>query len=942
MTTPILTHPAEERNLHLLQANAEEKARAVSKQVRNLRGQLMQWDSNPCGHIPAKITQLVMASRLLNQAVQEIQRTSMTPVAAEVIQTLDDSLALIQRLAARIDHDKFIKSPLDPRSCYLDDHRLLLSDSTHQPPRLPTTHAEWYMNLGLLMNVYQRTQNLDLKKEIAFLVIHYLGKVAPYGFEELSLPTDTKNTLNHLFHHGFLEPGISYNRESPIFDPFLLPEIFAITAPGSGNQTFVVGKQDICDLLPLWFSMVQTDEKNLAGTWSKEIKRLIGPHLKQILADDFANYIDPPLLIDLTALLGPYLYCTDDEKENAPFKEKLDSTRDQLNKAIARAAHTFISENPDAFDSPAAKQRLIAFLRSSMIGICRGEIKNAGFVKLVPLYEDPNAFDLPQDVTILRNFTSSTTRYARQLVETNIIRAQLKFKDFINGTGVRMTSIEGRRALLDVISLEKLLADNHHAMVFYAPHGPNAQLYPSPSSIIETHLFRRFERRLTDQQLLAQHPYLQVLGISTLKLVKGLVEEIGGKKWRGLNRDPDKRLLLQNSMYRFMQHLAKAENHLLEFGKFTQAIELVHCEMAALLHLCSPFSSEDFEPIYLQQLQWIPEKLRPFVKAGLTKSSMNTFSGVNAALRQMSENPYRVFQPDAHFEIVQSMSGSDETFEEAIGNTRSSVELYLCEFNHNVNLDPAHNEYRTSDVIGEVEALLKSKPDTKHLTVAVDCTIDFSHSDKVYALLSRFSKQIRKGKLNFVFFRSGQKFDMLGMDHYYGSPFYMVNNGDVCWQPFDRLITHPVHQTDLLSTQWFCLVNKYAPGATDDHRRAIFENSALILANIPESLKPGNPTPVKVCTVEEGMDTCFIDLKVTGKEAGQLSESLVNRLCQKFAAENARIHARGGYGFLNPNVCYFQSRNPDVKGGTIRINPGIDRFETQLLIEFLNHLINEN
>jgi hypothetical protein len=41
------------------------------------------------------------------------------------------------------------------------------------------------------------------------------------------------------------------------------------------------------------------------------------------------------------------------------------------------------------------------------------------------------------------------------------------------------------------------------------------------------------------------------------------------------------------------------------------------------------------------------------------------------------------------------------------------------------------------------------------MTVAIDCTIDKYHSENVKELLQAFEKEVKEGKLNFVFFRSG-------------------------------------------------------------------------------------------------------------------------------------------------------------------------------------------
>jgi hypothetical protein len=89
-----------------------------------------------------------------------------------------------------------------------------------------------------------------------------------------------------------------------------------------------------------------------------------------------------------------------------------------------------------------------------------------------------------------------------------------------------------------------------------------------------------------------------------------------------------------------------------------------------------------------------------------------------------------------------------------------------------LNLRTNHTRYAQRDIINDVKQLLGNKPDTKHLTI----TIDYINSPKVYELLQTFEKEILEGRLNFVLFRSGQKFDMLGVDNYYGAPYYIINN----------------------------------------------------------------------------------------------------------------------------------------------------------------------
>jgi len=52
--------------------------------------------------------------------------------------------------------------------------------------------------------------------------------------------------------------------------------------------------------------------------------------------------------------------------------------------------------------------------------------------------------------------------------------------------------------------------------------------------------------------------------------------------------------------------------------------------------------------------------------------------------------------------------------------------------------------------------------------VALDCTVDLIASPDVKAFLDHFEAKIAAGKMGVMIFRSGQKFDLLGMDNFYG------------------------------------------------------------------------------------------------------------------------------------------------------------------------------
>lgn len=239
-----------------------------------------------------------------------------------------------------------------------------------------------------------------------------------------------------------------------------------------------------------------------------------------------------------------------------------------------------------------------------------------------------------------------------------------------------------------------------------------------------------------------------------------------------------------------------------------------------------------------------------------------------------------------------------------------------------------------NDLIADIEKILNDKSNTLHLTVAIDFTNDYFNSEKSLRLLKHFESHIIDGQLNFVFFNSGQKFDMLGMDHFYGSPFYLINNGADHWKPFDKLFTEEVHKTDLLSTQWFCLLYEFAAESVDQFRRLFFQNNRDILQNVPEKLSPTVKRAITVSKVDEKAELTFIDVKVKGVFNKIIASLLVAYFQFHATACKVKASIRGSFGFLHPNVTLIFSPNST----TLRLHPGILSSDNQPIIKFLRNL----
>ncbi len=421
-----------------------------------------------------------------------------------------------------------------------------------------------------------------------------------------------------------------------------------------------------------------------------------------------------------------------------------------------------------------------------------------------------------------------------------------------------------------------------------------------------------------------------------MKMLLGLSNDITEETWHAYNKNPDTREIIQTSLFKIMRHIADADFHFHDFNKFTENMELIQYEIAALLAVFMPYSEMDFEKIYQSNCEVVPHPLKQHVRAGITKSAMNTFAGTCVAVRNMNGQLEMVYEKDSHFELAHFI-GTEKTTPQVLQDKEiQRVDLYLTEFNHNISFDPMLEKYHAGKVIDEIEMLLKEKALTKHLTVAVDCTIDAINSARVAKLLSHFENEIKEGKLNFIFFRSGLKFDLFGMDHMYGSPYFIVNNGDPKWNGFSVLKESEAYKVDSLSLQWFALSHRYALDELDAYRHAIFKNTKTILDNIPQDLKMSHQSPMTVTSVAEDMEACFIDIKFFGNKSLRNIYFLEKQLYLKFLEKNKRIHTRGGYGYFNANInIYHKGIDPSQEYCTLRINPGLDPLDSEIILQCL-------
>lgn len=496
---------------------------------------------------------------------------------------------------------------------------------------------------------------------------------------------------------------------------------------------------------------------------------------------------------------------------------------------------------------------------------------------------------------------------------------------FLTETGLFVGIVNMRRHVFDSM--------DSHDVEYAITKNDSPYYFNNRVDFLNTQLFKRVSNKLKNDFM--DKPHIQILGQATIDLLEGLLKnEISDEQWKSLHSDPARKEVIQTALFKIHHLLAAAELKVEDFTEFALSIELIHAEMAALLEFMAPYKPEQFAEIYSPQVN-LPESLKPqaSVKIGLGKTGVNTFAGICAAIAADNPSPVRLYGKDFYYEEADFI-GKDQTLEKVMSDASiKKVDLYACVFNPNVDTDPKQTNYSKPTVEQDIRRILNEKPDTKKLTVAVDFTIDYANSEKVTKLLASFAEEIKQGKLNFVFFRSGQKFDMLGMDNYYGAPYFIVNNGSKDWDSFN-LLKEEAHQTDSLSLQWFCLANRYIPKLMDEYRKIIFSNTREILNHIPPSLKSNsNSQKVRVNSIDQNVDPCFIDMKLANRS---VVDKVVDSFFNKCMEKGIKHHMKGSFGFYHANILSILTQG--LREATTRINPGLNPAENAVLIEFFEEI----
>lgn len=795
--------------------------------------------------------------------------------------------------------------------------------------KIDASETAWLTNLALLRNITTTTpMSEEERKEVGFLATNYLCKTAPIHIKTMRLffssleslfqvnPLAKKEDVYHRFSVAkLIKVGSKFNEKLALSktSPFILTDTV-----------------DFEHLLPLQFSVIKTRHPSVDAFLA-----LLTTHFSQGDPQELLNQqFSMPFLLDVTETsLGRAIVTGEENERNLFFEREFTQFKKEITRLEKSAVDALITERPEL---SRYRSKLIEFVKKNTTCICRTQVDDQAGIKVLPLF--------------------------KELKGRRVLDEHHDLVNFMIATGIGMGAVSLRREMNSGLSYRSDISYTVASSQEGAQE-PAQQFYPHKEDFLKSALYQRLtasfcgvDSEVEDSPLgnlleerrdfLAENPHIHLLGKATLELVTGALDKIDNRQWEEIHSHPVYSQIVQNSLFRIRESLASAELHLADYNKFAQEIEFIHAELTTLLEITRPYGEEDFSPLYQEALMGrVPTALHSFVKGGLGKTAANLCAGIISAVQEVSDKPFCVWSKGFYFEQA-AFVGYENQFDVFIDDTETSrkADLYFGQFNPNIEIASDFSHYERRDIAKDVRDLIASGKAADKLTVAVDCTIDQYHSENVRRLLEEFETEIRMGRINFVFFESGQKFDMLGMDNYYGAPFYVVNNNDPYWRPFNSLFTREVHKTDPLSHQWFCLSTEQTQDSLEQYRKLIFDNTREILDQIPESLLPKSPLDnsqtIRVNTAEGEMDAAFIDIKISGNNHKLLCVKILGEFYENMLSEGVKLQTRATFGLYHPNALII-SVNEVPNSSTIRLHPGLNPHENRAFIKFFQTLADE-
>lgn len=807
---------------------------------------------------------------------------------------------------------------------YVDANRLLRTVAGVPAQPIREMNREWYLEQATLMKAYRDLSNTNpaLQKKLALTMLQSYAKAAPLGTAKAEEIGAQASPLwnNPAFYH-----------RSATENPLLLTVLEAYC----NNMQVAMGSAHLIDNST--FREVVAREYTLEGVDTQIGSILEYEKALQTLFQKAANGALPPhsIVLDITDL---FKLANLDPKGIVGMRDSLETT-------FLDEAEKFLNTHPGVdrtqFADLMRKLQIGAVTQHRGMDVLltppflfrtlessRGKVLGASPLQDQLLRE---ASTLPKDVEIDPERTPNTHMWFFNAIEHSMIHS-----------GYRLDPIQARKAWLEVADPTAILGKYGIQMTELATSDkPTPKVFTSFADLIQHPTFDRFEKLANDP---TAPPYLKALPQATTKLLRGLLDynkDTGGVDKAMADQGLDE--VLQTSYFRMLNAMASAIQNSGDLVGFMNQIEVLQQQVATLVSLLEPHGTDDFgDSLRTRLTDPKGPNNRPVIPAGLDEpsvqlkpSAMHCLASILSSVEALKGgNDLNVCVVEDHYYESAGAISTAKTYSvsqfdgDAIRDTdgtglkpldpnsikgKKPLDLYVCDFHHNISLDRTH--YQIENLQHHVDELYRNNLVADTFTVAIDCTIDFVNSEDVQAFLEHNKARIESGQLNVVLFRSAQKFDMFGMDNYYGG-FTVSINDHATFADFNDRMETPEDQLKGTSLQGLTHIGMYASEDTDTYRKALMANTKRFYDALPDGLiwSEGSTSAMQVAKTDDP-NAVFLDIKFPGNP--QASDAFMARLKQFAEDEKLPLTGRASFGFATTNLNL-------IHGEKTRLTPGLE------------------
>lgn len=471
--------------------------------------------------------------------------------------------------------------------------------------------------------------------------------------------------------------------------------------------------------------------------------------------------------------------------------------------------------------------------------------------------------------------------------------------------------------------------------------------FDSPNDFYQTRIFQDFKKL---GESAGAPPYVKITASATAAMLEGMKDMKLNEAFNTSELEPVLQMTY-NRMQGAMQKAVAAAGDPAQFNDYLRQIELVNEQLNNTLAIAKPYDQAQFNSVMRDATDLLPANFTAGEPQFALKNSglrglSSALSGVEAQQGGRALNI--AMQKDCYYESSAAMEESsnhshvsldgdqmDSSLSMAKANLGGQkLDMYVAEFHHNIAY--SRDEYHAEDVTAQVDRLFDEGLVSDHFTVALDTTIATTDAQEVKDFLEHNAERIASGQLNVVMYRSGQKFDLMGMDNYNGGVMVSVNNG----KDFEAYNKGTVEGRGLdnlgsLNVQGFTLLQKHAQVQLNEYRSAVMQattklanpQSAANPIGMPEHmiLKADNRGAAMIQIAANVDDKAvFLDLRnpwldPESTQAKDFNSGVANLLTQlsQDDPKNYHIDGRASFGFVHTNVTV-------IDGAKFRLNPGLE------------------